>query len=169
MPLNHPPLLSVYACCPKSDARHVGSEIVLAFAGPPRSARRGDVWVLLVRLARTDEVGLDAELTSFCDDVLAVPEARCMGQDGVRLRVGGMCAAAAQAYVVFASLCVRRWAMELSAEGGCCCAERWVSVRRASYSADVLDNHDRLLPNYAICKQYRGRVGAVFASAGVQR
>ncbi|KAF8176457.1 hypothetical protein BJ912DRAFT_986988 [Pholiota molesta] len=62
--------------------------------------------------------------------------------------------------------CLRRWAMELSAEGGCCCAERWGSVRRASYSADV---HDRLLPNYAICEQHRGRVGAVFASAGVQR
>ncbi|KAF8176453.1 hypothetical protein BJ912DRAFT_986951 [Pholiota molesta] len=64
-----------------------------------------------------------------------------------------------QAYVVFASLCVRRWAMELSAEGGCCCAERW----------GVADVHDRLLPNYAICEQHRGRVGAVFASAGVQR
>jgi hypothetical protein len=37
-----PPSLALSLCvlsqCLKSDARHVGSEVVLAFAGPPRSA-----------------------------------------------------------------------------------------------------------------------------------
>ncbi|KAF8176463.1 hypothetical protein BJ912DRAFT_987042 [Pholiota molesta] len=96
--------------------------------------------VLLVRLARTDEVGLDAELTSH--DVW------------VRM-----------VFVLASARCVLARRMSCL-QGGCCCAERWGSVRRASYSADV---HDRLLPNYAICEQHRGRVGAVFASAGVQR